>query len=515
VATTASSNRPVRLALPGGHEAGFAKSLRHASGFDVKPLPDGRVEIAPAEGSGTVPQYFTPHRLADANTDLGASRTWQPVFEHPPHSDKPAVELGPEMQKHFSELYKRTDLPAVIERLSVSAALAPTDELPAVLGRELGALFARYPGGSLWYIAVQPLLMKRLAFTRVLLQTSLTPDINYGREKRDGVPYFGMHTTTSGVAFDEPFAHILLTIPPTAMGFHFGVYPHAFVFLFGEPEDLRLRRDKPLAAAFYPRVNPTKSTPGIKFPHEELPVSHVESLLQWWATRLNIVYGYAADPTNFAAGAEHDVVSQQAWFFTLERMMADAAVMLAAVDAPPLLRMQAAFDMLDKADSLLTPPRKDTDGKNFKRLLRRTEVLPRLERAFRNLPLQLQGRYVQWARESFDRFYDDIKQSTMAKRREKKGVRVAFTDPAKPQLMPWDDYIPELMRTARNSSHGLQRILRPPTATKSQKRDPRLLLATNAGEVPNSFYEVTAVLFFGLMADAARLCDRSWWTAGG
>ena len=50
----------------------------------------------------------------------------------------------------------------------------------------------------------------------------------------------------------------------------------------------------------------------------------------------------------------------------------------------------------------------------------------------------------------------------MPKRRQSNGVRVALTDPVKLQLMTLDDYVAALMRTARNSSHGLQGILRPP-----------------------------------------------------
>ena len=76
--------------------------------------------------------------------------------------------------------------------------------------------------------------------------------------------------------------------------------------------------------------------------------------------------------------------------------------------------------------------------------------------------------------------------------------------------MPWDDYVAALMRTARNSSHGLRGILRPP-APGSTKPDPRLLLATNTGNVPESFYEVVAVIFFGLMADADRMCAGDFW----
>jgi hypothetical protein len=136
----------------------------------------------------------------------------------------------------------------------------------------------------------------------------------------------------------------------------------------------------------------------------------------------------------------------------------------------------------------------------------------RLDRAFDQLPLQVQARFKQWAKESYDRFYGDVMEATMASRRADDGVLVAQTDPARTAKRSWDEYVPNLMRAARNSSHGLRDMLREP-ATTSTKPDPRLLLATNSGDVPHSFYEVVTIVFLGLMADAERLVDRTWWTA--
>ena len=81
--------------------------------------------------------------------------------------------------------------------------------------------------------------------------------------------------------------------------------PHAFAFLFGKFEDLRLHGPVGLGARFFPNISTARGMPGIKFPVEPLPVAHLESLLSWWTTRLNVVYSYAADPTNFAEGRRH------------------------------------------------------------------------------------------------------------------------------------------------------------------------------------------------------------------
>ena len=455
--------------------------------------------------------YFLPHRLADASTDLSQPEIWEPIVSYPPYDQKPEVQLPPKAEEHLARLHERDDIGAVVQRLGAAAAQADAASLPAVLMRELPGLFERYPLGSLWYVSVDPRLLARLAFVRVRLQLSLTPDIDYNHAARDGVQYFGMHTTTHGLEFRHTLDQVMLAIPPTALGFNVGVYPHTVAFLFGKYEDLRDHQGGSLGSRFFPSISAEPGVPGMKFPAQGLSAGHWEALLAWWTTRLNVIYSYAADPTNFGSAGLRDAAAQAAWLFTLERMMADAAALLAAVDAPPILRMQAAFDLLDKADSLLTPQGKLAEGKTFKRLLRRGEALPRLERAFERLPVQLRPLFQRWARESYDRLYNDIKLTTMKSRQEQGGVRVALTDPAKPQLMPWDDYVAALMRTARNSSHGLQSILQAPDP-KSGKSDPRLLLATNSGEVPYSLYEVAAIAFMGLIADAERLCARTWWS---
>ena len=177
--------------------------------------------------------------------------------------------------------------------------------------------------------------------------------------------------------------------------------------------------------------------------------------------------------------------------------MADAAVLLADVDAPALLRMQAAFDLLDKADSLLTRRGQSADGTNFRRLLRREEALVRLERAFDLLPVQLRPRFKQWARESYERFYEDIKQTTMPSRRRDDGVLVAQNDPSRPVLRSWDEYVSKLMRATRNSSHGLQDMLREPprrldqarrtpAARHQQRRGPVLVLRGRRHRLPRA-----------------------------
>lgn len=73
--------------------------------------------------------------------------------------------------------------------------------------------------------------------------------------------------------------------------------------------------------------------------------------------------------------------------------------------------------------------------------------------------------------------------------------------------MTWDDYVAELIREARNASHGLNMLTED---RRGNRRDRRLLLATNEGDVPASLYEVVRAVTFGLFADAEAFCDRTW-----
>src|SRR5262249_39099634 len=137
--------------------------------------------------------------------------------------------------------------------------------------------------------------------------------------------------------------------------------------------------------------------------------------------------------------------------------------------------------------------------------------LPRILRAFDQLPVQMQVRFQQWAQESFDRFYDEILADAMPSRRLPDGVRVGFTSPTDLRDMPVDDYVATLVRAARNASHGLMDILSEPRKPPTTERpDRRLLLATHQGEMPASLYEITRAAVFALLANPEALCSRSW-----
>lgn len=65
-----------------------------------------------------------------------------------------------------------------------------------------------------------------------------------------------------------------------------------------------------------------------------------------------------------------------------------------------------------------------------------------------------------------------------------------------------DEYVAELVRGVRNSSHGLARLLRV---------DDALLLGTHEGRMPSQLSDVAALVMLGLIADADQLCAGTCW----
>ena len=461
--------------------------------FDVGPLTPNR-------------QYFDARRVAGAQTDVASDDTWAFLAVHPPMSPKP-VRLSPQQLQQLSDLKAQPGLPPLISRLRTEVATTEVEALPELFRRELPGLFDRYPLGSLWYVNVDPTLVSRLAFIRVLLQFEMTPDADFGG--RDRGSYFNVHQLSSGAVFAGVIEPILLTFAPVVSGFAMDAHPSAFVFLFGQfddDHDMRSRDTLSLAQEYFPSVNRHAYSPGIKVPVERLPFGHVEGLLAWWVTRLNVLYGHAADPTRFASTCgEHKIAEQAGWFLTFERLLADVTAMTTSVDSPGLLRMQGAFDALDKAAGLLA---RHSEAATFRRLLRRSQTLPRVHEAFGKLPLQMQSRFCGWATAAFDRLYDDIARQTMPSRITANGVMVGHQDADDLRELAWDDYVADLIREARNASHGLLKMLTEPPKKGWPLR--RLMLATNAGEMPASLYEVVRVITFALFADAEAVCDRTW-----
>ena len=249
---------------------------------------------------------------------------------------------------------------------------------------------------------------------------------------------------TVGTDFGNVHDPALLVFSPSSMGFSMNWFPHALVLFFGQPMQLYQRPEESFNALYRTRVLDRPQNWTDRRFSDGLTPTDAESLLRWWVERLNIIYSHALDPTAFADElGRHDPASQTAWHLTFERMLSDGILLLGDPNAPDIVRMQLAFDLLDKAENMLTYGRA---GTWFEDLLKRSVVVPRLDVAWESLPDALRERFRQHTKAVFDSTYDDIRKHTLQHRLTKGGVRVARADPASPQPMSMDEYVSRLVR---------------------------------------------------------------------
>jgi hypothetical protein len=232
----------------------------------------------------------------------------------------------------------------------------------------------------------------------------------------------------------------------------------------------------------------------------------VQTLFQWWATRLNVIYSYALDPTNFERGKGLlDIRGQVVWFLTFERLLADALSIASSPQSAALARVETAFDLLDKAESLLGY-KQENSGKGFERLLGRHEMIKRLDRVWdERLPVQLRPRFKAHARHLYDRIYDHVREHAYPFRvaDDGSGINVWSSKHNKLIKWTWDSYVPQLVRAVRNSAHGLME-----TFEKSSERE---IVVAHSGVMPPELPELAAFLVFAMVADAERVCAGTWW----
>jgi hypothetical protein len=486
---------------------GYRRSLGELSHFTVADLGGGIVAVAPAEGAGGTAEHFGLHKLCDAGSDLADAETWSKLREHPPRATAEDPRAFRQRMIALGELVRERRPGVEGEMVAFNLAAmgaAQTGELPDLLAGNLEPLFTQFPQGSLWQVTVSPVLLARLAFGRAQFAFQVTPDIPIGpeMERLSGASGLGLG---AGVDFAGAMTVPLLALSPAVLGFLVPAMPHMLVFCFGQ--GVELRRVNPISFASMYRPGVLSDPAGL----EELPTLEAlepqdgPSLLAWWVGQLNRLYSHATDPTRFTDGeGYHDAAAQMAWMITLERLLGDALSLLAEPQASDLQRVQIAFDLLDKAESVIGYGRNNS-GKGFEALLRRRRTIRRLREAYSSLPGTLGQRLGDEAERLFDGLYAEVYENTVTfRRRPKGGAEIAKRDPR--SLVGIDDetLVAALVRAVRNSSHGLLDIL--------HNHDDRFLLAANTGGIPAELPALAPLIAVGIVADADSLIDGSWKT---
>jgi hypothetical protein len=477
------------------------QSFEQAGHFTVADLGDNVVDVVPAEGAGVTRTFLQAHRLCDANTQI-TPHMWAPLAEHPAYEGNPA--RRERLLEEAARLAQIESAPAMLQTIEAAVGGYTNDELPGWLELQLPRLFQLFPEGSLWLVSVDPVLLTRLTLLGGTFVLDATPDFPLDPNNVRGFDALDEHSLTRGVAYGRALDPALLAFSPGAIGYAFDRQPHALVLLFGFDAELREVPPRSLSSLYEPDVFENFQADPWDDPafRENLRAGDIESLFQWWVSRLNVFYSHAADPTRFVdENGNHEPAAQRAWFLTFERMLADATLVLAAPQLAALARIAATFDFLDKAEALLGYGREGSGG-GFERLLRRSEMTRRLEQAWEvSLPLRLRRRFQRHVEALFASVHEEVHEHAVDFRRTRAGVKVGRKRDDRLINRPLETYMPELVRATRNSSHGFLEAL-----TGSE----RFLLATNDGHMPRQLADLITFFIFGFAADADAVCERRW-----
>lgn len=510
----ASEQQTARIPLPDVTDApGIRDFMRGAADFTLRELIPGWGLLAPREGGGATRDFLTAYRLCDVESAI-TDETWAPLISHPPlegaeerstrPGGEPTAEWREQAIRHADKQYADASVRGIaggdLAALSLTLAAVPLERLPAYLTKQAPLLFEAFPKGSLWYVAVDTSLLHRLTVMRGLCALELTPDIVTPTDF-PGLRALEEHSITGGIRFAPLYDVLLTTFVPGAIGYVFELIPHALVLLYGMAGNLSLPWPPTPASLYEPGL---QSEHGLGFLDgdffEEVTPQEAEQLLQWWTARMNVVYSHIADPTRFVDDAgNHQATRQMGWFLTLERMLADALLITTGFQGAPLARQQAAFDLLDKAESLLGFRSKKT-GKGFERLLRRKSMEQRLSQIWDPLPAKLRARFRRHGGWLYSSLYEGIRAQAVSTRLTPNGVEVG--SPGQLVNRPMEMYVPELVRAVRNSSHGLLEQL-------SDHPD-RYLIATHQGKLPAQLADLAALIALALIADAEALHENRW-----
>jgi hypothetical protein len=480
---------------------GFRSGLTSLANFRVQDFGEA-VLVEPAEGAGTVRRHMTLHRLCDAGSDLSDDATWTALSEHPSLGSVPS-DRRQRLMEHAGKLAGRDDFPAQLEGVAALVAAVEPEELPDLLRQQLPALFRLLPHASVWWLAVDPVLVRRYAILRALLALELTPDINTDPEEFEGLRLLSSHSLTSGLDFGKSVDAALLAFSPGVTGFSASKLPNALVVLFGDPLELRVEPPAQFSSLYEPRVLSRAATwNDLRF-RRAIGVSEAEGVLRWWIDGLNVIYSYATDPTGFSDPlGRHDAAAQTAWMLTWERLLADGITVASGVNLPTATRMELSFDLLDKAEQLLGYLRAENrSGKGFKLLLRRGEAVPALNASWSGLPEVLRARFEKHTRKVYETLYADLRKHTLQHRLTQRGVKVAMDAPDNLVTVGTEQYAADLLRDIRNSAHGFVEQL---------QGEEGFLIATHDGTIPTQLADVGRLVMLAFGGGAERLVAGTW-----
>jgi hypothetical protein len=452
------------------------------------------------------PRLFDSHRLASRGENL--DRMWRILEQHPRRD-----QAAPHRQQAIEEINRAAEAGQpqdILYALGLLLLITPNAELRGTLELQLDGLWASFPDATLWLITGEDALLSRLTLSQFLFQFAQTPDLDISALTSDPRRSLEAQSLMGRVATSDVVQPIFSAFSPAVTGFAAPWLPHTLALEFGAVVSLRQPWPPSLGALYEPRVlSPAVKADGREAWINSIPKTSLGTLLAWWVSRLDLLFGIITDPTRFSTSDERlDSAAQLAFRLTVERVLADLRLLNASPQVSALARLGAAFDLLDKLETLLGyGPRSAREfgrawgsGHGFRRLLDRTEAIPLVRRGFAHLPGQLRSHFSQHAEDLFEETYREIQSGVLDGRRVEGGVRVGREEQT---TMVLEEYVGRVVRAARNSSHGLLDQLAGPDA---------VVAATHTGALPESLPELVALLAWSLLADPERLWSMQVWT---
>src|SRR3569833_51003 len=194
-------------------------------------------------------------------------------------------------------LADQSELPQVAENVFEELLAFPMEEPPNT---------SAFPHSSVHVVRRSAALFHRVKMASVLLRVEHDPDLAAGNTapiktalEKGQLVFSASENLVSGVAFlDLYFGPLLGALSPAVWGFH---TPHEIgmvLYSVGRPIS-GSRSDAAEMLHLLPSVSPSTATP---FP--ELPELAAREALDWWATRLNALFGVITNPAVFTDPSE-------------------------------------------------------------------------------------------------------------------------------------------------------------------------------------------------------------------
>lgn len=335
--------------------------------------------------------------------------------------------------------------------------------------KDLSELFAetitpafqkRFPKGSIHLLQVDPLLLSREAYARLVMASKELPDLLDFKKKEEFQGFQSMRALQSTLAIntiDSYLPLILLGFRPEAYGIFKAKISGSFIFLFGEPVHLIETYPQTFASFFIPKdfLNVYKGSPEDTyevFHHANWPPEQYNKLFYSFIDRLNNLIDYFYDISNFTdLDGYIDGLKAFNSIYTINRIAAETSLILTEYQKS-LVTIPFSFAIFDKIANLIMLFKGTNEVDVFKKLVCKEEMI-KLQSLFDYYPAPFNNFFRNRFKKAFDGLNTKVLDSIFLKKRIIGDSVVLDTLNPKNNLEK-KKYISEFIRALRNTHHG-------------------------------------------------------------